>query len=274
VATLRASRLQYCNNASSVAIALPTGSAAGDLCFLFGGHGFAVSTPSGWTPLTVSSGSNYNGAVFRRVLSSADITAGSITVSFGGTYYGHVALATMVGNGSWDIFFADSRNSTGATSRSQATPNSINSGSLALWFSGGRANITITCNRGGQLQTDSQLNASATLYSESVGSTAVDTATFTYSSAPTGDYEAVVVIQDIPPGLQVTKAEMGAWLSPPDGLDVPKAALAAWLDLHDLQFSKVSLAAWIELNDFRVPKGELLAWLDATADDHRRMSLM
>jgi hypothetical protein len=191
---VRNSSIVYVNNASSVVYTLPAGSAAGDACFVFVEHGFAVTAPAGWQTWDNSAGSNVNGATFWKKLVAADITAGNITINFAGTYYGIVAGISFVGSvvpRSAGVF---QRNSSGAGPRSLTEPNATN-GDYAIHFSGMRLNGTITSSRGASLQSSSNLNASGILYGELLAATSSITETFTFSATPAGDYDAVLVVK-------------------------------------------------------------------------------
>lgn len=79
----------------SITVAIPSGTPAGALAILtlagstYYGPG-SITTPSGWTVRSafteVSSTPYYSSAVFSKVLSSADITAGSVTVTVSTNY--------------------------------------------------------------------------------------------------------------------------------------------------------------------------------------------
>src|SRR4051812_22836328 len=86
--------------ASSVAVdySTITGVSAGDTAIIAVGWNFnatTVITPTGWTPLDVPVGSSGNQlAVFFKTLTAAEVTAGSVTVSFSAT--SRVAWAVAV----------------------------------------------------------------------------------------------------------------------------------------------------------------------------------
>lgn len=80
---------------TSVVVPLPAGSAAGDLAILFSA-GFAPTLPSGWTSLYSESGT-WSLFAASKVLSSGDISAGNIPISFAGAFDGVGAIAVFVG---------------------------------------------------------------------------------------------------------------------------------------------------------------------------------
>jgi hypothetical protein len=198
--TVRASAIQYVNNAASQGIAFPSGTAVGDRAVLFAAHGFAISaTPTGWAQLDLASGSNFNGAVYTKLIDSADLTAGSVTVSFGGTYYGELALAVMAGGTAGVRETKTVRSSTGASPNSLTTVSSAAATDTALYFGSIRTtNSTTTVNRGTSLQSRAaDTEASAALYSEDLSSSGTVTAQFSHSPASNGYYEAIVILKGV-----------------------------------------------------------------------------
>ncbi len=195
-ATVRATRKQYVNNASSAVFTFPTGSAAGDLCVIFAGHGYGTTTPAGWTELDNRQGSNFNGACFYKFLTSGDISTGSVTISFAGTYYGHVAGVTMTG-GSYPVrAYGGGRNSAGASTRTISTAQTWPvSGDLALYFGAARVNASCSTATGTSLQTDAQANSSMALSDELLSSGGTASETFNFGGSPSGDYEAIVIVR-------------------------------------------------------------------------------
>src|SRR5690348_8305998 len=95
--TIRGSNIQS-SSASSYTVSFPAGTLAGDLAVLFAGHAWTVNTPSGWTAQNALPAANFGGAVFSRVLTSGDISTGSVTVTTTGTFNGVLAIVTFVGN--------------------------------------------------------------------------------------------------------------------------------------------------------------------------------
>lgn len=82
---------------SSVTASLPTGSVAGDLCFLhFAGRGSTTGSqtltpPAGWTAIGTPEVGGFSttiivDAVWWRVLTAGDISTGTVTVSYGAAY--------------------------------------------------------------------------------------------------------------------------------------------------------------------------------------------
>jgi hypothetical protein len=94
--TLRGHNLTLSQSGSVVA-PFVTGAAAGDTAFLFCSDAWAATAPAGWSTLANDTGAFINGAIFTKVLSAGDISAGNVTVSFAGGYGEAVAQACFIG---------------------------------------------------------------------------------------------------------------------------------------------------------------------------------
>lgn len=192
--SVRGSRATWVNNANSIAFSLPPSSAAGDLCVIEASHGWGVTTPSGWVQLFNQTGSNTNGAAFCRLLTAADISTGSVTISFAGTYYGVVKGVTYVGCTGGLRQYAFSRNSSGSSTRNVTTASGPQTGDHAIYMGEGRGNTTITCNQGSSLQTTSNSEGSGSIYGGTLGSSGAVSATFSFSAVPSGDMSGIVTV--------------------------------------------------------------------------------
>ena len=192
---VRASKISS-SSASSYTITWPTGTIAGDTVLFFGGHGFGFNLPAGWVQLSNLTGSNFNGAVFSRVLSSADITTGSVTVTTAGSYNGVVCLVTLIGFCQVRGTPAASRNGTGSASIVLASDGAPQTTDLALYFGSNRSTpgSTDTVSLGAALQTVTATEASGVLTGASPAAAGGVTATFSYSTAGTGNYQAIVAM--------------------------------------------------------------------------------
>lgn len=196
LASIRGSRLLYVNNSGTGTLTLPTGSVAGDRMVVCAGHGYGVTTPVGWTSLDNSAGSNFNGAVFTKILSGADIIAGNVVITFGGSYYGVVMGVTFVGALTGVRTSQAVRTGTGTTPQTVTTGGSPVSGDLALYFGCGRVNGVVTCDQGTiTLQTSSGAEGSGAVKFGIVGASGAITANFAYTGSLSGTYQAVVVLQ-------------------------------------------------------------------------------
>jgi hypothetical protein len=253
---IRSSNITYVNNVASQSVPLPAGAAVNDSCFIFAGSGWNINTPTGWTLVDSETGTNANGAAFSKLLTSADITAGSVTVTFGGSYYGHIVVC-MVGaaNQRCINFFRDTG---GNTTRTLATGAPATSGDLVLWFSYGRINGAITCNRGATLQTAAQANSSAVCTQETLGASGSVTATFSYSTVPLGDYGFVIVLYSAgPPAIDATQAGTFYVTGPPvsGGIEATQAAFfTLTTSVPDLDATQAALiVVWSPEKFYAVP---------------------
>lgn len=144
---VRASRVA--NGTGSVSFTWPTGTQEGDLVILFCSSAWGVNTPAGWTTLQQEDGANINGEVMSKVMSSADITAGSVTVTFAGSY-GELVIGVSLEGAPTIRNSSHVRNI--ANGGTLSTPSSSQAGDLTLWFVGLRdGSATPTFNRGTSL---------------------------------------------------------------------------------------------------------------------------
>src|SRR5436305_4721989 len=93
-ATLRGTAI-LATTSPTLTLTLPTGTVAGDTAVFFAAGAWQINTPSGWTVVcTPTNASNWNGAVFTRVLTSGDISTGTATVTFVNTGDAVAAVAS------------------------------------------------------------------------------------------------------------------------------------------------------------------------------------
>ena len=93
---VRSSNIQS-SSAGSWVVTWPAGTVAGDVVFIFAEQGWGIVNPTGWTVLDNQQGGYASGSVIAKVMSAADITAGSMTLSANGTFNGVVAAVTVTG---------------------------------------------------------------------------------------------------------------------------------------------------------------------------------
>lgn len=94
--TIRSSNIQS-SSAASYTVTWPTGTIAGDVVVIFGGHGFSFNNPTGWTVFDNNQGSNFNGATFAKVMTAGDIATGNATITTTGAFNGVLAAVTLTG---------------------------------------------------------------------------------------------------------------------------------------------------------------------------------
>lgn len=200
--TIRGSGIQS-SSASSYTVSWPTGTVAGDFALIFIGHGWNAITPAGWTQLNILTGSNWNGACFGRVLSNADITAGSVTLTTGGVFNGVIAIITFQGPtaGIRAGYTTATQNVTGAATRTlAATPDGYPSTTdIVCYFGSNRNASNDTVGRGTQRQQLNATAASGCLYTEVPSSDGgIAAPVFSYSvfgGANGGDYQIYILVK-------------------------------------------------------------------------------
>jgi hypothetical protein len=193
-AIIRGSALYVASTGASRTVALPAGSQAGDCLYVFTGSSWGANLISGFTSVDNQTGANWSGRVQSKVLTADDITAGTVTVTFGGSHGNTILLVTLVGNPVL-ITLAGSRNSAGAATRTVATDSSPKTGYLAILFgssrvSSGAGSITVgTALQASQVTTD----ALGVANKHAAAADGVISADFNYSVAGAGDYQAIGV---------------------------------------------------------------------------------
>jgi hypothetical protein len=194
--SLRGSSALYYNG-STASVPFPAGSTVGDTAFLFGGHGYDVRAPTGWTTLSNLSGANYNGNVSMKVLTADDIAAGFAVQTTGGSYLGVSMMAVLVGAVAYRDPIASSRNGGGEPSVLLNVPIAEES-DLVLTFATNRGNsLNSTSFSDGALQSISQSESSGFLGAKAVTTTGPFSASFTYVTPGSGNYQAAVVLKGV-----------------------------------------------------------------------------
>jgi hypothetical protein len=197
--TVRSIALTTPTSASSFAVSFPSGAAADDLCVIAWGGGFSMTTPTGWTCADFQAGTNWNGGVFIKRLTSGDVSTGSVTISAAGSFnatFGVWAIQT----GTWIRVVAPTssvRTSSNATTQVvwSQTPSSTD---RVLYFSSARGSLTCTFSAGvSNTSANAGANSSGIMgqNSSAPGELGV-TETATYSGTPsTGTYTAAIVVR-------------------------------------------------------------------------------
>lgn len=190
---------QVASVGTSYVVPLPAGSAAGDTAIIFAGGGFAANTPAGWSVIDNQTGSNTNGAVFRKELDAADITATSITVTTTGSFSAAVAIVVFQGTIGSVRTFASQRNAT-AANRTVTTNSLPKTGNYAIYWGACRRSSAPTAagSAGTALQNNVTTNVAADLRGELLASDGALSSTFTYTGGTTtpGDYEIILVLTE------------------------------------------------------------------------------
>jgi hypothetical protein len=196
--TIRGTGIQA-SVASSYTVSWPTGTLAGDLAVICYGGGCNVgTTPTGWTVnQTTGNTSGFGGTVLSKTLTSGDITAGSVAVPTLCNFDGTIAIVTFVG-GTAGIREVDFSLPGAVSSQNVSTSSAALNSDTAIYFGSNRGASTDTVNRGTlQRQANNGGAASGCLYTEAIAASGVVTATFSYSSAGSGSYQAIVVVKGV-----------------------------------------------------------------------------
>lgn len=191
--TLRATN-SIVQNSSSTNLAWPAGTVAGDVVILYSQHGFSVNTPAGWIVVDSNNTTTVQGCVFAKIMTAADITAGSVTVTFTGGYWGSVSLATIDGTTMASIRGLGVLK---ATTASQAVANAVaTNADLVLFFLGNRGNSSNSASNSTQLFNQSAADASLNVrkWTGTTGPLGLSE-TATYSSISSGSYQVAIALR-------------------------------------------------------------------------------
>lgn len=83
---------------ATTTVAWPVGTIAGDAVFIFISHAFSTNIPAGWTVYTNDIvNANLRGTLIGKIMTAADITAGSVVITFGGAFNGIAQPVTVQG---------------------------------------------------------------------------------------------------------------------------------------------------------------------------------
>jgi hypothetical protein len=174
-------------NSAGRLITLPAGSRAGDRIFMDVHSAWDVSSITGitgWTALNTNVGTQWNGRIYTKILTSGDITTGGVTVNFSGNHGSYISLIVMVGNCGIRYTTA-SRVSTNFTSIPLSTDSSPQVGDTVVWIGTGRSvsGVIVTSDRGQHMTPYSATtNASGRIfYEDSLTVGGVLTATFSFA---------------------------------------------------------------------------------------------
>lgn len=210
MATLRGATGAAYQNASSSTLTLPSGTVAGDYCVAILGNVWSASSLSGitsWsTQLTLDTwGNTY---YLAKKLTSADITAGSVTANFSGTGPGYSAIATASCSVSYQVGYINhTNNSTGGVASNTFQNNTAKTGDIVIYLTTHRRDSTtptVSISRGslgnesGFMGGAGNWGFSGGIRYETIASDGPISVTFTYDAAGQGDMAAVWVFTDQP----------------------------------------------------------------------------
>lgn len=177
---------------ASTAITLPTGAAAGDLCLIFVASAWTATKPAGWFAVIDNTGTNIGTYCYHKVLDAADITLGTATVTFSGSF-AHTLIAVCYNDDyAIDPDVLVNQSASGATSATFDTEYLGEYESILL-FGANRVTGTASLDVGSLLQAPALTNMCAALnVYANAGDASPFTTTATYSGSGTGHVESRV----------------------------------------------------------------------------------
>lgn len=189
---------------STINIPFPAAAVAGDEAFIFVGGGWSVPTsPTGWTQLDNQAGSNFNGFVAHKTLSSGDISTGFVTVAMAGFFDLFAACLVVEGSTYLGAVRSTTFNRSGGSTATDTvtSPSGVVSSDLGVYFGAQRAATLPTVNVGTQYeQATTGSNAAGVLAAGPAG-TGTTTAIFTYPGASqSGYYDGIVIVEGVGSG--------------------------------------------------------------------------
>ncbi len=159
-------------SASSVVLTLPTGATAGDDMVIFTTAGNGVIPPSGWAIVDILTANGANSATLFKNLSSGDISTGSVTITYTGSFR-IIAMAVCFTGATKGISFNKMHTSTNAIWTNQTTAKTwatqwLTTSDVLLIYVASRSNSANTSSLGTQLQNEQQSDGSASVYEYAV----------------------------------------------------------------------------------------------------------
>lgn len=197
--TIRGTSSQTANT-TTITIAWPSGTVAGDAVFIFVSAQNTITSPSGWTVVFNSGAASFwqDGAVFERVMTSGDISAGSVVITTAGT--GGIVAAIVAYVGALVGIQENPNNWNNATTAAvdTTTSGSVGSSDQALIWGSARTSTSPTCSIGVLAQAvNNGSSAGGALYTYSPPGGSF-TATFSYSGySPSGYFQIIVIVKDL-----------------------------------------------------------------------------
>lgn len=184
-------------SANSLSCSFPAGSAAGDLALIFwistSGGANTPSTPSGWSVQIGPIIAAPQQALFYKILTSADITAGSVTVNNSGT--AEIAMILRVCIGAPTIRESPSTNSSGGGSTTLTTSSAVTAGDAAIYFAGIYGSSSVSSSRGSLTASSTSGPTRSWIWDEAVTSSGALSNTFTWGSG--GRWGCILILQGV-----------------------------------------------------------------------------
>jgi hypothetical protein len=186
---------------TSLTLALPSGSQAGDRLYVMTAAGWGTNLISGYSSHDNRTGSNWSGRVQSKVLTSTDISTGTVTVTFAGSYAPMVWLVATVGDKALRSIAGSRASGSDGTVNTLTTDAAPVAGDHGLFFATARGSYTFTADRGVDVTGDVHTPAAndGTLHGfkeEALPASGAVSVTFTTTATiSVGDYFAVLILQ-------------------------------------------------------------------------------
>lgn len=195
------------SSASSYNIPFPSGTLAGDLCVIAMAGAWGIGLPSGWSDTGELTGSNFNGRVLFKNLTSGDIATGYVTVTTSGSFNHVWAVCSFVGSGVVRVPAGASRKGSGSATINLNSNGNVQASDRVLLFGSNRENSFDTINVGTEIETISAANASGVLNTYVPSVDGVFAATFSYGTPGSGNYQAIIAIEGVPSGISLDRLD-------------------------------------------------------------------
>ncbi len=202
---LRCGSLTYAVS-GTVTVPLCSGTAAGDLAVLSVDHAYTLTPPDKWTVWDQQPGAYVNGYTYTKILSAADITAGSVSTTAASPYDYVAGLVVYQGNTN-GVREVDSAVVHGSSFTPPVTTSSsvnvLNTDS-ASYFLSNRGASTDTASRGTSQGSSATGNMSGAQYTETLSSSGSYSYNGSYSfSTGGGVYQNLVDVMGVAPSYPV-----------------------------------------------------------------------
>ena len=187
-------------NTSTITITWPSGTLTGDAVFIFISAQNTITSPSGWTVVFNSGAASFwqNGAVFMKVMTSGDISTGSVVITTTGTGGIVAAAVSYVGAKVGVEEKPNNWNNASTASVSTTTSNYVGTSDQGLIWGSARLSASPTGSVGSLAQAvNNTSSAAGALYTYSPPGGSF-TATFSYSGYnPSGYFQIIVIVKDL-----------------------------------------------------------------------------
>jgi hypothetical protein len=166
-------------NASTIVCTFPTGTAVGDLVYIFVESAYSITSPTGWTVVDNVGGlaASATAGTFYKTMTSGDISTGSVTVTMGGSYYCSYAAVSLL-TGYALRTYNSSVFSTTTTYTSNTTPQV---GDLGIFVALSRGYAISSISPGSLVTSQTNTDSNVYMYKSVVAAAGAQSTTFNWS---------------------------------------------------------------------------------------------